>query len=685
MDYLLWHFLHIPRRLLAITDNFLQFYTHFFSIPLLLKTFLSPWHKIVTVKTERGFNLGKLADRVLGNIFSSIIGIILRTVVIFIWFMLVIETALLGLIVTILWLLLPLATLPFYLDQKNKPRDKKLHQQKFIKQHSLTAKTKDEAKKWFARFWEKRQQRFWHKQNLLSVPSPTAKWHFGYTPLLDKYAKDLTEKIYLIEDQIIGRNKEIETVTRILSRSTQPALILHGPVGSGRHAVVYELARRIHTDHASLPGGLKSHRVIKIDADRLTKQVLSEAAQAGNIILVLDEIHKLLDYFDLLAPHVQRGKLKAVGLTTTKKYQQFLHKNELAGKLFELVEVKPLPSDYVLRLLENKAVTLEKKRKITFPVESLQRIIELGNQSPGTQPDTSLDLLEEISIKGSSFYKTAITPQMINKLAEEKLKIPLGTLGPQEKRKLANLEKLLHEHVINQDTAITELANALRRARLKLESPNRPLASFLFFGPTGVGKTETAKALARAYSFPLLRFDMSNYQNKPDANRLITELANKTTQQPYGVLLLDEIEKAHSDLLNLFLSIIDEGYFTDLDGDSVSCRNLFIIGTSNARYSTVPGNAPSISTFSPEFINRFDGIITFQPLGKNELVQITRLKLSQLNARLQKEHATSVEITDDLIDKIIEQGYKPEFGARELNRAIQRLVETPLAKKLLEE
>lgn len=663
MNYLKWHFFIMPRRLLKITDNFLRFFTHYFSIPLLVKTYFSPWHKIIEAKTERALNIEKTINRIIGNLFSSFIGIILRTFVFIIWLFLEIQTAIIGIILAIIWLLFPLATLPLYFEYKNKL------------------------------YAEKTPSHFWHKENLLSIPSPTASWHFGYTPNLDKFSKELTEKIYIAKDKIIGRDYELKQVTQILSRKTQPALILYGPAGSGRHAVVYELSRQIKTDCQKIPPELKYNRIIKIDTIRLLKQafqlqtVLSEAEKAGNIILVLDEMHKLISFFDQLAPYLQRGSIKLIGLATSKNYTAHLQKNELAKKLFEFVKVNPLAQNYVLELLKNEAEKLKKKYKVVFTEESLQRIMQIANQSAKTQPDASLDLIEETALAGARGGGAVITPQYINKLAEEKLKIPLSALGPREKQKLANIEQLLHQYVVNQNTAISELASALRRARLRLESPNRPLASFLFLGPTGVGKTETAKALNRVYFQDLnsqfsnfnsqfIRFDLSNYQNKSDTNRFTAELADKVREIPYSVLLLDEIEKSHPDILNLFLTVIDEGYLTDLDGDEVSFRNLFIIGTSNA---------PSVNIFSKEFLNRFDGIIMFSTLDKHHLAQIARMKLEQLNQRLKKEHNTKVDITEGLIGTIIEEGYNPEFGAREINRAIARIVENPLAKKLLEQ
>lgn len=721
--YLVWHFLLVPKRILAITDNFLQFLTNYFSISLLLKTLFCPWRRVIETKTRPGWHPEEALACWLSNFFSSIIGTILRLTVILLWLFSIAQTALLGLIIAAIWLIIPLITLPLYLLEKNQPFQKTASGKKFIQNHSIKQESQKEAAAWFERYWQETNQPFWDKNRLLLIPSPVANWHYGFTPLLDKYSQEMTTGISLEGDKIIGRDKEIEDLLRILSRGTKPAALIYGETGSGRHAIVLELARRLLTNHQTIPEKLRYFRVIKFKTAELfgkastetqaksaIETLLKEAKNAGNIILVLDEVHRFTEIFDVFASTLQYGTVKFIGLTTTKQYQKFLLKDELSLKLFEILEIFPLAEEMILRLLENKAGKLERKHATAFPIETLLRIIQLGNQSPGKQPDTSLDLLEEIALIASQKQITIVKPADVNLLAETKMKVPIAALGPEEKNKLINMENLLHNSVINQEDAISEVANALRRARLRLESSNRPLASFLFLGPTGVGKTETAKALAKIYFTnmlsSILRFDMSNFQTKQDATRLINELAKKINEQPYCVLLLDEMEKAHPDLLNIFLTIIDEGYFMDIDGDQVSCRNLFVIGTSNAasefirqyistkqESTSVNGSLPNKvisyvlenNIFSPEFINRFDGVIVFKPLEKPELKQIARIKLDKLNRRLKEQHNFSLEITDELIDQIIQEGYKPEFGAREINRAIQRIVENPLAKKLLEE
>ena len=587
--------------------------------------------------------------------------------------------------------------------------------QRFIRDHTMTNQGFNMAVEWFERFWATEHRSSNSEHELFSIASPFSGWHYGYTVLLDKYSLDLTDKVNIVENIIVGRNDEVERILTILEREKQPGVLVYGATGSGKHAVIYELARRLNIDHSSIPNKLRYNRLVKLDIPRLSragqsadqihaqlKDLLDEATQAGNIILVLDQIHRVAEFSGVLADYVQRGKVRIIGLTSTDAYHEVLLKNELIQKILEPMEIPPLANKYILQLLQTSSLRYEKKYKTVFPVESLTLIIELGNRSQNHQPDASLDLLEEMAleVRDSHSHDVKVTPALVKQVAEIKFKTPLSEIGPQEKSKLRNMEELLHQHVVDQQMAISQISDALRQARLRLQSENRPLASFLFLGPTGVGKTETAKALAAIYfadvKTHLTRFDMSNFQNKNDSNRLISELAEQIRKQPYNVLLLDEIEKAHKDLLNIFLSIIDEGYFMDLDGDRVDCRNAFIIGTSNAAAEYIRENIDShgLETevlnyilkegiFSPEFVNRFDGTVVFKPLGKGELKKITLMKLKQLNVRLNMEHRDPVDITERLLDKIVEDGYKPEFGAREINRAIQRIVIAPLADKLL--
>jgi len=327
------------------------------------------------------------------------------------------------------------------------------------------------------------------------------------------------------------------------------------------------------------------------------------------------------------------------------------------------------------------------------------------------QPEAGITLLEEFTAACRQAMKDKKSKpdahELLKTFLSERLHTPFGApLGTDDKDRLRRLEELLHERVISQYPAITHIANALRRRRLQLSDSKKPIGSFLFLGPTGVGKTETAKALA-AIIFEdekrLMRFDMAQYQQQAQISQLTNELARSVREMPYGVLLLDEIEKAHHDLLNLFLTITDEGYFHDTNGNKVLCNQLIIIGTSNAgseyiREITqnddkgyeedtfqrkITEYVLNKGIFTPEFINRFDAVVVYLPLTDYQLKEITKMKLMNIQRSLKEHHGKELPITEELVSKIVEEMKQREFGARELDRTIKRIVIDPLAKELL--
>jgi ATP-dependent Clp protease ATP-binding subunit ClpC len=292
----------------------------------------------------------------------------------------------------------------------------------------------------------------------------------------------------------------------------------------------------------------------------------------------------------------------------------------------------------------------------------------------------------------------------------EKTKIPIGDIKKEEKDKLKRLEEILHQRIVNQELAVNQIAKAMRRARLGIAKRNKPIGTFLFMGPTGVGKTETAKALAESYygaEERMIRFDMSEYQGG-DAIKMVLGssetgepglIASAIRKNPFSLLLLDEIEKAHREILNLFLVMLDEGFFTDAFGRKIDCRNLMIIGTSNAggeliRQEINKGTPEEQlrdkvldfvqreGIFTPEFLNRFDAVVVYRPLTKEHLRAVAKLLLGRLNKRLE-EKDLSLKITDSLVEKVVEMGYSPTLGARPMNRVIQDKIEDQIAQRIL--
>ncbi|MDD2696639.1 MAG: AAA family ATPase, partial [Candidatus Pacebacteria bacterium] len=389
-----------------------------------------------------------------------------------------------------------------------------------------------------------------------------------------------------------------------------------------------------------------------------------------------------------------------------------LEQNSSLLSLFEKVEVAEISERETLMLLEDLALKLEFKYKKFVSYPALRDIITYCSRYLAAIPfpEKAMDLLDEAMVLLSQTEKKdkVLMPQHIARLVSEKTQIPVGEMQIKEREILINLEKLIHQRIINQEEAVNEVSSALRRARAEVSIRKGPMGTFLFLGPTGVGKTETSKALAEIYfgsEERMIRLDMSEFQNITDIARLLGSageeglLTTKVRETPFSLILLDEIEKAHPNILNLFLQVLDEGYVTDGLGRKVDFRNSMIIATSNAGYQIIlkalkeEADWSKVKTqlldrlfeegvFRPEFINRFDGVIVFKPLSKENLLDIADLMLKKLQKNLQEKEVDFV-VTEALKEKMVELGYDPTFGAREMRRVIQDKVENILASALL--
>jgi len=563
-----------------------------------------------------------------------------------------------------------------------------------------------------------------------NIPGIGASWAYGYTVEFDKYGRDLT-KHPTPYPLLLGREEELTKMQQILLKGEGNNILLVGEPGTARHILVYTLASAVATGNC-LPG-LSHKRLIELDMHALTAtkptfsevkglavEILSEAERAGNIIIVIDEIDKFVseagervDYTSVFS-QIASSHVGLIGITTNDNYHRYIESNADLSKLFEKIDIKPPDIDTVLEELEVSIVpVVERKHKIFVTFGALVKIIEDSDRyiTNTPFPAKAIDLLDEVAVYLTSERKeTVLRAFHIDEFLTSKLHFPIGDLQKSEKDKLIGLEELLHKRIINQDEAIRVLAAALRRARLNIAKVNKPMGSFLFLGPTGVGKTETAKALAQ-YFFGgeqfLIRFDMSQYQKEEGLERLIGsakmgtpgELSKSLRDHPYAVLLFDEFEKADPLIYNLFLTLIDEGYITDHTGKRLDGRNTIIIATSNAGASFIRENlklgvqgsnlAPKIldyvqkeRIFSPELVNRFDGAVVFTPLSEGHLREVAKLMLGNLNSRLAK-NKISVKVTEDLVKKLAILGFAPEFGARAINRVIAEKIEDAVAQKLL--
>lgn len=566
-------------------------------------------------------------------------------------------------------------------------------------------------------------------EKIKNLPGVGYDWSYGYTYEFDKYASDVTRRNarYPI---LFGRERELKEIEKVLSKETENSVIVVGEPGVGRHILIQTLAHRIQTGNCV--AALSKKRLLEIDMSKilasqkdpsssedLLSTLLKEADSAGNVICLLDEVDKhigsssVLDVSGILEKY-EESSLSFIGITTPNAYIKNIQKNKTIDKMFEKVEIAP-PDNWtvIYELAISVAPFLERKFGITITFRAILKAVEDADkyitQTPF--PAKAIELLEEICVYLKSETKmTTVLPYHVDEYLSHKLHISIGQIEKNEKEKLLQLEDILHQYVINQERAISSLSSALRRARLELISINRPRASFLFLGPTGVGKTETAKALARVYfesKERLIRFDMSQFQKEEGLERLIGsvktgipgELTSKLYENPFSLLLFDEIEKADSTVLNLLLTLVDEGYITDAQGTKIDGRNTIIISTSNAgseiiRKKVTEGLSGETlqkdlidyvlqkRIFSPEFLNRFDGVVVFSPLSEGHLREIARKMLYDLNKRLVPK-GVSVDINSDLIERLAYLGFDPAFGARAMRRAIEEKVTDEVVKKLL--
>jgi ATP-dependent Clp protease ATP-binding subunit ClpC len=605
---------------------------------------------------------------------------------------------------------------------------------KFLVLSDLKSKDIENLVSWYERIKEKvtKSKRFWELENLLKKGSIGKDWAAGYTITLDRYSLDLRE--YLRKTgfrEIVGHQKEIKQVERVLEKEEINNVLLVGEPGTGRKSIVEALAQRAFFGRSSPQVNFK--RILKFDLTSLCAELSSreeteaildtcfaEAVRAGNVILVIDEFHNFVSESPLpgqvnisgiLARYLPLSTFQIIAITTYQGLHKIVERNPSLLNLFEKVEVSEISEREVLEFLENHVPFFERKHKRFISYKALREIIRLSarylTQTPF--PEKAIRVLDEAMSYLTLYTKDQVLePHHIKKVVSEKIEIPLQEIEDREKEVLLNLEKLIHQRIINQTEAVREVSSALRRARAEVQVRSGPIGAFLFLGPTGVGKTETSKALAAIYfgsEKRMIRLDMSEFQNIDDIKRLIGSekgeglLTTPVRENPFSLVLLDEIEKAHPNILNLFLQVLDEGWLTAGDGRKVDFKNTIIIATSNAGAEIIREDIKKDKKldivkedlldfllkkgiFRPEFINRFDAVVVFKPLTKENLLAISHLMLKKLAENL-KDKGIEFEITQDLKEKIVDLGYSPQFGAREMRRVLQDKVENVLAEAIL--
>jgi len=587
-----------------------------------------------------------------------------------------------------------------------------------------------------------KNSKFWTSENLSRKGSMGKDFSSGYTLTLDRFSTDWRRVVSKWKfREIIGHKKEIEEAEVILAKSKLANVLIVGEPGTGRKSIIEALAQRCYLG-TSLPQ-LNNKRIVELDPVLLAAQIpdferleyvldkiFSEAASADSVILVIDDLENFVgqkvqkagsfDISGILAKYLPIPSFQFIGITTYEGLHRDIENNPAFANMFEKVEVPEVTEAETINILQSVALELEYSNKVLVLYPSIREIVNLtARYMPSLPfPRKALDVLEESVIyvqklKGPKGYPV-ILPHHIAEIVSKKTDIPVGKMEVKEKEVLLNLENLIHGRIVNQQEAVSEVSIAMRRARMGIASKTRPMGTFLFLGPTGVGKTETAKALAQIYfgsEKKMIRLDMSEFQAISDIPRLIggpvggypspVEMQGLMTtpvrETPFSLILLDEIEKAHPNILNLFLQVLDEGRITDGQGRKVVFTNTIIICTSNAGadmiFKQVSANQPlekdkllsalfEKNIFRPEFVNRFDATVIFHPLTKDNLMQIAQLSFQALQKNL-AEKDIAFNITEPLKERIVELSYKPEFGAREMRRVIQDKVENAVAAALL--
>lgn len=582
-----------------------------------------------------------------------------------------------------------------------------------------------------ATWWEEslsRRQKAESEKEIFGRPSLALSLIFGYTPNLDKYVTDLGAP-QSFSHHLIGREEIVKRIERNLQNDR--GVLVTGQPGVGKHTVVLEFARRAAS--GLLGKSMSYKRVLELDVNSLLSlasdinqkkttlaQILAEAAHAGNIILVIKDIQRLthpdvegFDFTDIFEKHLSIGELKIIAIASQSDYERFISQNGRLRKYLEVVEVTPPPKEEALRILRFAAEEWERRQKITLSTPVLRAILEGSDRyiSETPFPEKALELLDGVILYKEQHGGGNPTVEDVNSVLSEKTGISFAHISTAEKEKLGNLEEIIHQNLINQEAAVSLIAKSLRARTLGVKNEDKPIGTFLFLGPTGVGKTQTAKTLAQVYfgsEENMLRFDMAEYQGAEGLERLIGSVARNqpgaltTTikNRPASLLLLDEIEKAPKEIYSLFLSLIDEGVIHDAFGRSVNAKHLFVIATSNAganfiREKVTEGVRGEIlqkvtldyvqqqGIFSPEFLNRFDGVVVFEPLTKENLVKIAHLELTKLSEKIKKQ-GIELTFTEETCQKVAEDGYDPVYGARPMRRVIDLTIGDLIGRGILE-
>lgn len=569
------------------------------------------------------------------------------------------------------------------------------------------------------------------------------------TAALDKYGRDLTRLAEQGElDPVVGREVEIERVVQILSRRKKNNPILIGEPGVGKSAIVEGLALRIKSDEA---GALRGKRIVTLDIASMVagttyrgqfeermKNVITELREHPEIILFIDEIHTIigagnasgsLDAANILKPALARGEVQCIGATTTAEYAKSIEKDGALERRFQKVQVRPTTHEETLNILEQLSEHYSHYHNVVYSHEVLQACVQLAERylTDRAFPDKAIDVLDEVGARSHARQQAIgeeespaynVTTDDVAGTVSMMSGVPVQRVAQEESEQLRTMAEHLRKRIIGQDKAVDTIVRAIQRSRLGLRDPKRPIGTFFFLGPTGVGKTYLAQCLAEEMfgsRDAIIRFDMSEYMEKHTVSLLVGappgyvahedggKLTEAVRRKPYSIILFDEIEKAHPDIFNILLQVLDEGRLTDRQGHSVDFRNTVIILTSNVGTRQVQEFGAGIGfesanmdqkevnrtllkalqkQFPPEFVNRIDNVITFEPLSRETIARIVQIEVSLLQQRL-KAQGHQLVVSADATGELVERSYDPKNGARPIKRAVQTYLEDPLTDVLL--
>jgi ATP-dependent Clp protease ATP-binding subunit ClpC len=606
--------------------------------------------------------------------------------------------------------------------------------QAFLSQHSVNKEEFVGAANWVMNMEEQRlrKDRFWSRENLGGIPSIGTSWSYGVSTDLGKYGIPFESgSISSLDIENGYRNREVLSLEGVLERREEANAIIIDDNEAVARDIVNRLLKRIKLGIS--PPALEHKNIIELDWGALIAayknknelegeflKILNQSIAAGNVILYIRDLSGLISSVkalgvnlpSLITPYLSSKNLPVITSATNTDFHYFIETVPALLEKFERIIPEPAGAEASVSVLLEQVPSIERQYGFFFSFPSILTLVKSADRfiTYGEMPGKALDMLIEIAPWAAGKKIVILKEGDVSAFISEKTGITVGAIKEQEALKIEHLEELLHKRVVGQDEAVSGIANAIRRARSGVGNPKRPLSSFLFIGPTGVGKTEVSKALAESFfgdEKKMVRFDMTEYNGPEALSQLIGDfaenrsglLASRIRDNPYSVLLLDEFEKAAPDVLDLFLQVLDEGIFTDALGRQVDCRSLIIIATSNAGSSliwdTIKAGGDLAKSkdlivnsiikdkiFRPELLNRFDGVILFHPLQNKELESIAKLELEKLVKRLKEQNIEFV-INDEVVSFLVAKGSDPQFGARSINRAIQNDIENLIARKIV--